>query len=315
MRLSHDLRPLVAGLLIACNSPTPTTTVEVTPEPDRTAAEVAREPVAAPPATPSTPASAVLIEEAPVEEDEAFEVDSDVFQVGYPEVGLPRRLTFPQDDASKKNPKVTWSSSRPSVATIDTKGVLWPKAPGTVIVTATAGGVQHRGTVRVVQASKDLDDMSRYALKTGVVADISSTSCAYEGILSPATECRGYRLRDGTTYVLSDGGCQWDAWLELDTSSFDVALAKLFAATKVPARARTLPLKALWLAPKAPEQETVNRYPGNPKLRVDTGDGWLSVIVPDEQVRYTVSTRGKFYSIGLGDWVDWDGSETPSEER
>ena len=54
------------------------------------------------------------------------------------------------NDAPLANVPVTWSSSNPSVATINASGVVTAVAAGTVQVTATGGGSSAKATIRVI---------------------------------------------------------------------------------------------------------------------------------------------------------------------
>lgn len=69
---------------------------------------------------------------------------------------------LPEDAVDKE---VTWSSLKPSVATVDDNGVVTPVAKGSAIIVATAGGVEAECAVTVVEAGTTIVDV------TGVTLD------------------------------------------------------------------------------------------------------------------------------------------------
>ncbi len=216
-------------------------------------------------------------------------------------VGLPHRLLVPWDQVGRP-PQATWTSSRPDIATIDANGILWPRSPGKVTITARVGGVRHQDTFDVKALDANVQPLERYALQQGVTADISAAFCDDDGSPVADWQCQKYELADGSRYVHDDGGCVASSSIETDDPSWDRALARFLEISGVPPRARALPLEALWRSAQA--QTTTEIYPGRPELRVDVSAGTLFVIVPSKGTAYGLERRGDGYAISVGDWMD-----------
>jgi len=68
------------------------------------------------------------------------------------------------DNAILPNVPVTWSTSDPTVATVDANGVLTGKGPGLAIITATGGGASGSAPIHVTTATLDVQPSVREVL-------------------------------------------------------------------------------------------------------------------------------------------------------
>lgn len=125
-------------------------------------------------------------------------------------------LTASVTTSTATPPQLTWSSSSPSVASVDAKGRVVALKPGTAVITVSCGNASDRCTVKVDKTPLPFADVIpgkwyygdiRYVYEAGVMYGINGTTFSPE---SPATrfmvEQDLYRLsiQDGAEYPAID---------------------------------------------------------------------------------------------------------------
>ena len=99
--------------------------------------------------------------------------------------------------------KVTWKSSKKSVATVSSKGVVTAKKKGNATITATVSGKSYKCKVYVFKEKKEeIDDVTSYVVQAGIYDDQLNLARQYISVRAITSDAF-FRQKDGRYYVIA----------------------------------------------------------------------------------------------------------------